>query len=132
MHCYVQSTGCWYDRDGQLRGRGYAGSPKGKNNPLMQAVHSTGPIPQGQWSIEGPPFDTATHGPHVLRLNPAPGTQTFGRAGFLIHGDNMGDPGNGSEGCIVLDRTVRDWIWSSGDLDLLVVADDSGRPAACG
>jgi Protein of unknown function (DUF2778) len=117
--------------DGQLRGQGYAGAPAGKNNPLMCPIHNVGPIPCGAWTIEGPPQDTPTHGPFVLHLEPKAGTNTFGRAGFLMHGDNMSDPGNGSEGCIVMARPVREFVWSSGCADLLVVASDDQLPSAC-
>jgi hypothetical protein len=117
--------------DGALRGQGYAGAPAGKNNPLMCPVHNIGPIPCGQWLISGPPEDTQTHGPFVLHLSPCAGTNTFGRGGFLIHGDNMSDPGNGSEGCIVMARQIREFIWNSNCRDLLVVASDDLVPNVC-
>ncbi len=54
-----------------------------------------------------------------MRLTPVPGTQTFGRDGFLIHGDNRRH--DASQGCIVLDRTARNRIATSGDTRLNVV-----------
>jgi hypothetical protein len=47
-----------------------------------------------------------------MRLTPFPGTQTYGRDGFLIHGDNVLH--DASQGCIILDRAVRNRISSSG------------------
>ncbi|MDR2925047.1 MAG: hypothetical protein LBU76_03735 [Azoarcus sp.] len=44
-----------------------------------------------------------------------------GRTHFLIHGDSMTDPGNASQGCIVLRRELRDAIAVSGDNFIEVV-----------
>lgn len=134
MHAYAQSSGNWFE-DGLLIGSGYAGGnlgkqPQGRNNPLMQAVHSVGPIPQGVYDIEGPPFTHPTAGPFCMRLIPRAQTNTFGRSGFMVHGDTA-IPGNASEGCIVLPRAVREKIWNSGQLVLTVVASDSDLPLAC-
>jgi hypothetical protein len=134
MHAYSQSSGNWFE-DGALLGSGYAGgncgkTPQGKNNPLMQAVHSVGPIPQGTYDIQGPPFTHPTAGPFCLRLEPQQGTVTFGRAGFMVHGDTN-PPGNASEGCVVLPRAVRECIWNAGCLVLIVVASDSDIPQVC-
>jgi hypothetical protein len=70
--------------------------PRLANNALATHVHSGvhhfGPLPQGRYSM-------APHESHPLkvRLNPLPGTNTFGRGSFEIHGH--GD--TGSHGCIV-------------------------------
>src|SRR5689334_15812598 len=95
---YIQRTGELV-HDGMVHCTGYSGHGEGKNNPAMQAVRDVGPIPCGRWSIEGPPIDTAVHGPFVLHLEPEPGTDTFGRSGFLIHGDSREHPGEASHGC---------------------------------
>jgi hypothetical protein len=84
----------------------------------MQNVPNIGPIPQGRYQI-GNPYDTTTHGPHVMRLTPSGGTQTFRRAGFLIHGDNRRH--DASQGCIILNRAQRDRISQSGDRQLEVI-----------
>jgi hypothetical protein len=52
---------------------------------------------------------------------PDPGTETFGRGEFRIHGDSIAHPGTASHGCIILPRAVRDAIWRSGDRALEVV-----------
>ena len=99
---------------------GYSGQPGAKNNPAREQERGVGPIPRGRWLIEGPPQDTASHGPFVLRLVPN-GVETFGRSGFLIHGDSKSKPGTASRGCIILGRIAREGVWNSGDRDLSVV-----------
>ncbi len=120
MWTYAQKTGALL-HSGQLVATGYSGFEVGKNNPAMQAVPDVGPIPQGDWTIGGPPVNTAEHGPFVLTLTPAPGTNTFGRSGFLMHGDAINAPGTASKGCIIMPRTAREQVWSSGDTELEVV-----------
>jgi len=121
MWTYAQQTGALL-QDGQPVATGYSGFDDGKNNPAMQAVHDLGPIPQGEWTIVGPPVNTPDHGPFVLHLQPAPATNTFGRSGFLMHGDSIEAPGCASHGCVIMPRTVREQVWNSGDTDLEVVA----------
>jgi hypothetical protein len=119
MWMYNQTDGTLL-HDGEQVGEGYSGFGDGKNNPEMQNVHDVGPIPSGTYEI-GNPHDTDTHGPHVMALTPADGTDTFGRDGFLIHGDSVKNPGTASHGCIIMPRAVRDRISQSGDTTLQVV-----------
>jgi hypothetical protein len=84
----------------------------------MEAVPNVGPIPRGSYSISAP-FDTTTHGPHVMRLTPAPGQDEHGRDGFLMHGDNTRH--DASLGCIIMGPTIRNSVSSSGDTQLQVV-----------
>ncbi len=119
---YTQKTG-ELQRDGTHIAVGYSGARAGKNNPEMENVHNIGPIPRGDWTIVGPPVNTAEHGPFVLRLDPAAGTQTFDRNGFLMHGDSIESPGCASQGCVIMPRSVREQVWNSGDRDLKVVAE---------
>ena len=85
-----------------------------------------------QWKIPGQimtmSFDTA--GRHlitgnsnstvyVLRLEPDSGT--YGRTGFLMHGDSEFHPGEASKGCIIMDRVTRTRVYQSGDTKLMVV-----------
>ncbi len=116
---YEQATGR-ISRDGMQVATGYAGLGEGKNNPAMEKVKNMGPIPRGSWTI-GTPHDTPDHGPFVMRLSPADGTVTFGRDGFLIHGDSIAKPGTASHGCIIFPRTVRNQIAASGDKALEVI-----------
>jgi len=121
MWIYSQSSGL-LTKDGIHVGYGYSGAePDGKNNPAMEATPNVGPIPQGDWMISGPPQDTKEHGPYVLKLDPKDGTFTFGRSGFIVHGDSLESPGTASKGCIVANRIVRTRIWQSGDADLQVI-----------
>ena len=122
MWTYAQKTGD-LRQHGTTVGTGYSGFDNGKNNPAMQAIHDVGPIPQGEWTITGPPFNTPEHGPFVLRLLPSETTNAFERSGFLMHGDSIHAPGTASRGCIIMPRTVREKVWSSGDTDLEVVAE---------
>jgi len=114
---YKQSTG-ELDLSNIRVGSGYSGTGAGRNNPAMQTVQNVGPIPQGHYLI-GAPHDTETHGPYVMRLTPEPETITYGRAGFLIHGDNRRH--DASQGCIILDPHLRHRIWHSGDRRLQVL-----------
>jgi hypothetical protein len=118
MWTYAQKTGNLW-QDGKLVATGYSGGGEGKNDPSMQAVENVGPIPQGSWIISGPPIDTPKHGPYVLTLTAAQGTNVFGRSGFLMHGDNA--TGTASEGCVIMPRVAREQVWNSGDTDLEVV-----------
>lgn len=126
---YSQKSG-ELEQDGKKVATGYSGAGAGKNNPELQNLHNVGPIPQGDWTVTGPPVDTKTHGPYVLKLTPATETETFGRSGFLMHGDSKEHPGTASEGCIIIPRPVREDVWKSGDRDLKVVADHQPRECA--
>jgi hypothetical protein len=122
MWAYRQKSGVLRHNNGFVEA-GYSGCDEGKNNPSMQALHDVGPIPAGHWTISGPPRSTAEHGPFVLTLIPSANTNTFGRAGFLMHGDSLHAPGCASKGCIIMSRTTREQVWNSGDRDLEVVAE---------
>jgi len=113
---YSQSTG-QLTYNSAPAGEGYSGTGAGRNNPDMQSVPNVGPIPMGAYTI-GDAHDTATHGPRVLRLTPVPGTNTYHRDGFLIHGDNRRH--DASQGCIILNRAIRDRIGVSNDRTLTV------------
>lgn len=119
---YAQKSGELHQDDKPIA-TGYSGTGAGKNNPAMQNVPNVGPIPQGDWTIAGPPADTADHGPYVLKLNPADDTETFGRGGFLMHGDSKEHPGCASHGCVILPQAVREQVWTSGDRELEVLAE---------
>ncbi len=103
---------------GLLLGTGYAGHGAGLNNPAMQCVHDTGPLPQGVYSIN-PPVNTTAHGPYVMWLTPAPSNHMFGRSGFGIHADEISNPGKylASTGCIVMSAAVRMAIWTAAQAD---------------
>ena len=119
MWIYDQATGALSRNDSPVA-TGYSGFGDGKNNPAMENVPDKGPLPRGVYII-GPPHDTPTHGPHVMALTPVDGANTFGRSGFLIHGDSIEHPGTASHGCIILPRPIRDQIAGSGDHQIQVV-----------
>ena len=56
----------------------------------------------------------------MLPLTPFKVNNMYGREGFFIHGDSIDNPGNASNGCIVLNRQWRVMIAQSAD-DVLVV-----------
>jgi Protein of unknown function (DUF2778) len=116
---YEQSTGRLY-HDATFIELGYSGKGAGKNNPSKEGVSNIGPIPRGTYRI-GAPFTHRHAGGNVLRLTPINGTHTYGRDGFLIHGDSIAQPGAASNGCIIERSTVRTQIWNSGDHTLEVV-----------
>ena len=120
MWTYEQSSGKMFNLSGEFFSQGYSGSPEGKNNTLMQAVHNVGPIPLGSYTIEAP-VDSKVHGPYALGLMPDSMNEMFGRSGFLMHGDSLVAPGSASEGCIIQPRAARETIWESGDHHLQVV-----------
>lgn len=119
---YSQSTGKLINPSGSLVGIGYSGRGEGLNNPAMQNVLDVGPIPQGRWTIGAFFNDPGGKGPLVGRLLPLQGTETFGRSGFMLHGDNEAMNHTASEGCIVLARINREQILACNDCLLIVTA----------
>lgn len=123
MWVYEQRSGrLTYDGDAETFYVGYSGHAEGKNAHELEGVANFGPLPCGHYEI-GAPEDTATHGPYVLRLTPAPENDMKGRSGFLIHGDSKVAPGTASHGCIVISKPARMAIWLSGDRQLRVIQD---------
>lgn len=106
--------------NGKFVDYGYSGHGPGKDNPAMQSVPNLGPIPRGTYRI-GPPFRHPHAGHYVMRLTPINGTNTFGRDGFLIHGESMAHPGEASNGCLIEGPDTRQKIWNSNDHILVVV-----------
>jgi hypothetical protein len=88
----------------------------------MQNVPELGPIPAGKWIIETFFNDPGGKGPIVAHLTPGDGTETFGRTGFMIHGDNAEVNHTASHGCIILPHFVREMIMASADRELEVTA----------
>jgi hypothetical protein len=116
---YRQATGELL-KDGRFIAQGYSGKGHGKNNPAAETEKNVGPIPAGAWSVAALTTEMTAHGPYVLHLSPCNGTQTHGRSGFLMHGDNRQHPGEASEGCIIMQRAIREKVWESGDRVLTV------------
>jgi len=119
MWTYNQSDGT-LAKGGATLGIGYSGFDAGKNMPSAENEPSIGPIPRGRWKI-GNLYQSENHGPDCMPLTPCDGTETFGRSGFLLHGDSILHPGSASHGCIIMPRSVRLEVASSGDMDLEVI-----------
>lgn len=125
MWTWHQKRAELFNAAGELVATGYSGHGDGVNNPALEGVRNVGPLPRGRWMI-GPPRDVpigGAHGPYVLPLTAKAGTETYGRDGFLIHGDAVEHAGAqaASEGCLILARPIRERLWSSGDHELEVV-----------
>ena len=105
MWQYRQSDGA-LSRGGEVIAHGYSGHGAGVNNHAMEGVAKVGPIPCGRYTI-GKPFDHPTVGKFAMRLTPNAGTNTHGRSGFLMHGDNSAGNHTASEGCIVAMHPTR-------------------------
>lgn len=101
-------------------GEGYSGHGDGLNNPALQAVPDVGPIPRGLYKI-GSFFTDPEKGPIVACLIPLADTNTYGRSGFMLHGDNPAMNHSASLGCVILPHDVRQQIAVSGDTDLQVI-----------
>lgn len=114
---YSQSTG-ELKLDGKVIGKGYAGSPEGKNDPDKEAIRNVGPIPRGKWAISKP--RTYKKMANCFDLTPID-HKAHGRSEFLIHGDSKDKPGTASRGCIILGPEVREAILKSGATVLEVV-----------
>jgi hypothetical protein len=121
MWIYVVSRGELVDPAGTTIGFGYSGDAEHYNNTASEAVPDVGPIPRGGWSIGEFFDDPGGKGPLVARLTPKLSTQTFGRSGFMIHGDTAAMDHTASHGCIILAHNLRQQIAASGDSDLEVV-----------
>ena len=127
---YHQRSGRLAAPDGSVLAVGYAGYDdgdgvpepgEGKNDPGMERVKMVGPLPAGRWAM-GPAFDHARLGTCCIPLLPLPGTRTYGRSGFLVHGDSRKQPGAGSHGCVVMPLAVRQQLAAASDRVLEVVA----------
>lgn len=117
---YEQTTGNLIDPSGKLIGKGYSGNGADLDNSSDQQIKNHGPIPQGLWTIQTFVDDPGGKGLLVTHLTPAFGTNTFGRTGFMIHGDNSNVNHTASEGCIILAKPLRELISSSTDRTLEV------------
>lgn len=113
-------------KDWQHVASGYSGFGLGRNNPLMMNLKNIGPIPVGYWRI-GKAFHSPKTGECAIPLTPEPGTQTFNRTDFEMHGDCK-DPlkrGEASHGCIVMSAYTRKLVAEDEGELLRVIADES-------
>lgn len=117
---YDVETGS-FGHNGVLIGRGYSGEGEGLNSVAHEQDKDVGPIPRGTWIIGKFFDDPGGKGPVVAHLSAAKGTETFGRDGFMIHGDNRERNETASHGCLILDKPVREQVKASGDNVLVVL-----------
>lgn len=131
MWTYKISPPC-LSKDGIVLDREcYSGAfPDGFNDPLTVGEFKVGPIPPGNYTITGPPFNDREHGPYCLRLVPDAATRAYivslGRDpdSFLLHGkpEPPRDPRTGSQGCICSSPSQnRSYVYQSGDTALQVI-----------
>lgn len=125
MWRYEQTTGNLYTPEGVHFSTGYAGAVGYKNNPRFQDIKYKGPLPCGLYFMAEIVEHTRL-GPDAIRLEPGPENEMFGRSGFFIHGDDVINPGHGSDGCICAPRFARVRMWESPDHLIEVVASFPG------
>ena len=113
---YSQSSGTTICSDingniTMINTKGYAGNGQGYNNPNMQNVPNVGPLPQGSYTVGEMVSRTPSGLINALPLTPNDGTNTYGRGGFFIHGDNPNrPPGTSSNGCPIINSSNRSLI----------------------
>ena len=102
----------------------YSGYGAAKNDPTRTRETGIGPIPCGAYLI-GAESDDEKHGPVALHLVHLTGTETYGRSGFMVHGDSRSAPGAASHGCIAAEpRKVREAMADGPDKLLIVLSGD--------
>ncbi|MDC9589783.1 DUF2778 domain-containing protein [Xenorhabdus sp. XENO-10] len=114
---YHQYSGDLYHNDKLVYRGGYSGKGSHKNNPMSESVRGKGPIPRGRYTIGG---YTSSKGPMTIILEPHNSNNMYGRNLFRIHGDSRENPGQASEGCIIVGPDARREIISSVDRELIV------------
>jgi RHS repeat-associated protein len=106
---YNGSTLTLYADDGSVKWSGRATSGRGGTTAADQDERNRGPLPEGNYTIDPSQISTVRSFGHYLARNalgdwrfnrvgiqPAAGTNTFGRSGFMLHGGDT----PGSAGCI--------------------------------
>ncbi len=90
-----------------------------KDNPETVQARNAGATPPAVYDLR--PREKLFHGVRALRMIPADGSDTLGRAGLLVHSFMLGPEGD-SNGCV----SVRDYVrfrkaYDDGDINRLVV-----------
>src|ERR1022692_2365841 len=99
----------WQTDSNRLFRSRYRQEQSGDGKSAQRRTHTAGRLEN-----VGPPVNTTDHGPYVLTLKPAPDTLTFGRGGFLLHGDSKESPGCASHGCVISPLELRERARQSG------------------
>ncbi len=119
MWIYKRETGELF-HDTALIGVGYSGYPPHTNITADDGLHNLGPLPAGFYIID----NAYTHphlGPICMNLEPDPTNQMKGRSLFRLHADSIEHPGFASDGCIVMNHTIREQVAASSDKKLQVL-----------
>ncbi len=96
---YIDTYGCCCGASGSCR-----------NNPSCQCIVSTGPLPQGTYTLGN--MYTFKSCINSYDLYPSSSNNMCGRSGFLIHCG--GCSGNPSAGCIVIESDATRYMIKSG------------------
>ncbi|ETO14761.1 hypothetical protein RFI_22607 [Reticulomyxa filosa] len=96
----------------------YSGNSTYYNDETAQHLKNQGPIPVNTWKVTA---ITDKKGKHTLVLAEENVKNSYGRDGFLIHGDNQKKNHTASEGCIIVGPTIRKQIKKN---DLIEVNND--------
>jgi hypothetical protein len=84
----------------------WSGHGYGQNNPAACAAKGIGPLPPGTYTVGPLEASHARLGPNVLPLTQTAG-QSYGRGSFYIHGADVTNPANSSDGCIIMPPSAR-------------------------
>jgi len=122
MYTYDQRSGLFLKPSGDVLTTGYSGRGLGRNNPIYQNVRTVGPAPRGYCKIL-PGVQHEKLGPIAMQLVylQADGTVLKllnARTEFFIHGDNAAN--DASHGCIIANRTAREYINTNLEIDSLL------------
>lgn len=100
----------------------WSGHGQAHNNPAMEKVQKIGPLPAGIYGIGVLEAQHGHLGRDVMALTPLPGTNTFGRSAFYMHGDSDGDVDfSASEGCIIAPHNIRILVNAMTDRRIKVI-----------
>ncbi|OTA14149.1 hypothetical protein Xvie_03954 [Xenorhabdus vietnamensis] len=113
---YHQYSGDFYHNDKLVYRGGYSGKGKHKNDPGSEHIANWGPIPRGRYTIGG---YTNSKGDMTIHLEPCDCNNMYGRTLFRIHGDSIKNPGQASEGCIIVGKHARREVIDSMDRELV-------------
>lgn len=117
---YQQSTGKVWVKGVEQPTAGYSGHGPGLNNHSLENAKGIGPIPLGLWRITHW-MDHPHLGRMVTHLLPVSVPNQYDRDAFFIHGDNKMMNHTASDGCIIMNYTLRLAVMKSGDTQLRVV-----------
>jgi hypothetical protein len=123
MIIFDRRKGTIFNEDGSVFASDiYSGYGLYANKPEFEREIKRGPLPAAIYTI-GHPYQHQKLGPFVMNLDPVPGTgEQYGRSAFRIHGDNSTpEPFDGSHGCIIANRKVREKIDKLTDRRIKVV-----------